>query len=528
VDSSSKACKALAKQYGVAEARESIYGAMENLKWERCGTHSCQLNTVDPLSNITGECSLGRMAPYHVEAQEESDVINAVKFVRRNNIRLSIKNTGHDYFGRSSAANSLALWTHNLKQMEYHSTFTLASAPSMGALENIGIIGAGVTAGEALSYFEKYGMHVTIGAASSVGIAGGFGLGGGHGPLAPSYGLMVDQAVEFDVVTADGQFRTINEHNEPDLFWAMRGGGGSAFAVLVSYKFQLHPARPLSVHLVSLDIPLNISETTDLTTSKPHHDIATQLAMNQINWSRNNVAGYNFFFPNKFMSLLILPSQDSQALGRLTAQWSAYLASYAGISVAANKIFHFAKYTEFMGFVNSPEISKNGLIGVGIAESSRLIPTSQFADISKIDELVDAFLEGLQISLKKDAGFTDGYGQIYATTPFNTPDEQHQTSVNPAWRNSVWHVVYPGLFFNNETYPEQDQIFDTVGEAIKPLKKITPDGGAYLNEGDWKEEDWQRTFFGSNYDRLLKIKNQYDPDGLFKCWKCVGWTDNDE
>jgi FAD/FMN-containing dehydrogenase len=91
----------------------------------------------------------------------------------------------------------------------------------------------------------------------------------------------------------------------------------------------------------------------------------------------------------------------------------------------------------------------------------------------------------------------------------------------------VWHVVYPGLYLSNSTREEIDNIFETCTHAVEPLKKLTPSSGAYLNEGDFKEPEWQRTYFGENYDRLLEIKQRYDPRGLFKCWKCVGWEDND-
>lgn len=58
---------------------------------------------------------------------------------------------------------------------------------------------------------------------------------------------------------------------------------------------------------------------------------------------------------------------------------------------------------------------------------------------------------------------------------------------------------------------------------LDPLKHLSPGGGAYLNEAHYGEPDWQETFFGINYNRLLEIKNQYDPTHIFDCWKCVGW-----
>jgi hypothetical protein len=213
-----------------------------------------------------------------VEAHTSEDIKKTLDFVRQHGIRLSIKNTGHDYFGRSNAANSLAIWTYNMKDTKYHKTFQPQGCKTR--YENIGEIGAGIQAEEAWTFFESLGMLVTVGAVGSVGIAGGFGQGGGHGPLGPKYGLMVDQAVEFEVVTADGKMRTINECTDPDLFWAMRGGGGGNYAVLTSYKFQLHPAVPLNVYSFQAQFP-EAKGNLDITESKLHRDIITALARNQ-------------------------------------------------------------------------------------------------------------------------------------------------------------------------------------------------------------------------------------------------------
>ncbi len=135
-----------------------------------------------------------------------------------------------------------------MKKMEFRPSFAAKGCPGSDK-KNIGVMGAGVTAEEALAFFGKHNMMVTTGGCHSVGIAGGFGLGGGHGPLAPTYGLMVDQAVEPDVVTTDGVFRTINQCNEPDLFWAMRGVAASRtrFWSTISSSSTLRFSGPRSV-----------------------------------------------------------------------------------------------------------------------------------------------------------------------------------------------------------------------------------------------------------------------------------------
>jgi hypothetical protein len=178
---SSKECLALADDYMDGTARSKQYGSMEFLDWETCGQSSCILNSFAPSSPVSGECSLGRLSTYYVEARSPEHISKTLDFVREHGIRISIKNTGHDYFGRSNAANSLAIWTHNMKERKYHGLFRPKGCKTQ--YKNVGEIGAGVQAQEAWEFFEELDMMVTVGAVGSVGLAGGFGQGGGHGPL---------------------------------------------------------------------------------------------------------------------------------------------------------------------------------------------------------------------------------------------------------------------------------------------------------------------------------------------------------
>lgn len=523
-DASSEACKDVATGYLASKSRASQYGAMEYLNFEVCGPDQCLLNSLSPLTGIYGACSLGRLSAYYVEAHHTDDVSKTLAFVQKHQIRLSIKNTGHDSFGRSNTANSLALWTYNMKDLGYHKEFTPSGCKTH--YQNIGEIGAGISAEEAYTFFETLGFHVTIGAVGSVGIAGGFGQGGGHGPFGPSYGLMVDQAVEFEVVTADGQLRLINECNDPDLFWAMRGGGGGTYAVLTRYKFQLHPAVPINVYSFEAQI-FGASLIHDFTKSTVHRQVVTALAKNQTTWSDNHIAGYNFIHPHSIISLQVLPSNDTEILKNLTADWHNFLSSHPGLIPSQNKYLTFDKFSDYVKFTLRPSIARNGIVGIGLAEAGRLMPRELFSTDSDVENLVDAFLQGMQASSTFGAGLGSGTGQIYATGPSNQMDNS-KTGVNPAWRGSLWEVIFGGVWLKTDSQEKRDNVQHTVGEAIKPMKSLTPGGGCYMNEGDWMEQDWQQTFFGDNYAPLLEVKRKYDPTGLFNCWKCVGFNGEDD
>ncbi|KAJ8111088.1 hypothetical protein OPT61_g6234 [Boeremia exigua] len=512
-DPSSEQCQRVKHGYMDGISRTAQYGAMEFLDWETCGQSHCYLDSVHH-SSLTSTCKLGRLSTYHVEAHTADDISKTLDFVRQHGIRVSIKNTGHDYFGRSSAANSLGIWTHHMKDTKYHQTFQPNGCKTQ--YKNIGEIGAGIQAQEAWEFFEPLDMLVTVGAVGSVGIAGGFGQGGGHGPLGPTHGLMVDQAVEFDVVTADGQKRTINECTDPNLFWAMRGGGGGNYAILTSYKFQLHPAVPLNVHFFQAYWP----KPADITESKVHRDIVTALASNQTHFSQNGIAGYNFLLPDHMVSLHIMPSADTEAMEEVTRQYHHFLATYPGIKVHNNSYHNFSKFSDWHAFTEQPCIARNGPVGLGLSESGRFIPRSLFSTPTDIDKLTSAVLSAMKFSFTNRGS---GSAQLYSTGPANHPDGS-ASSAHPLWRDSLWHVIMGGGWTASDTPAQRTQLQNTISASIQPFKALTPGGGCYVNEGDWMEENWQQTFFGDNYERLLSVKRQYDPTGLFQCWKCVGWT----
>lgn len=493
-------------------ARASVYGATQTLQWQECGPEKCLLKTADK-----GQCSLGSLSAYYVNATGADEVIQTIKFVNKTGIRLSIKNSGHDYLGRSVTANSLALWTRNIQNYEFHEKFTPEGCSK--AYENIGVIGAGVSAGEARDYFKAKGMDITLGAIESVGPAGGFGQGAGHGPLGPTHGLMVDQAVEFDVVTADGVLRTVNACQDPDLFWAMRGGGGGTYAVMINYKFKVHPSVTFNTYSFLANVT---NAPKDLTQSWVYRAILNAFVEHQPKWSAANMSGYNFFTHNTIETHLVMPSnQPLSTMIDLTSEWANFLTSLPGLSITKHAYENFQTYklwatdSDYRGIIN-----RNAPGGMAVVESGRLIPRSLFQGIDNQTALADAMLRGLAAG-SAVPGFMM---QVYATTPANTPDEAHETSAHPAWREALWTLDYVGGYFEGTPKDKVDKLWKASRNAIAFVKELTPGGGCYLNEADYGEEQWEDTFFGENYPRLLEIKNKWDPNSLFNCWKCVGWT----
>jgi hypothetical protein len=510
------ACAVVAENYTANQPRTTVYGAASGLNWESCLSNTCALNYSNTSQVLSNECYLGRLSPLYVDAHEASHVITAVKFAQEHNLRVSIKNTGHDYFGRSTSPNTLAIWTHHMKTMKYHEDFTASNCPASNG-KNIGEIGAGSQAADIYTYFQKFNMDVTGGNEGSVGLAGGFGQGGGHGVFGPSYGLMADNAVEFDVVTADGQFRTINQCNDPELFWAMRGGGGGAFAVLINYRFQLHKAVKINVYSFLAEFKTQGNESTNWPVLE---QILTKHATYQPVWSHNNVSGHAYYWPNEVALYFVLPSNNVTALEDLTSEFASFVTSHPEITVGESNYTTYETYTDYLQLTNgiASKLSPGGMYEI---LASRLVPDSLFETNHSVTDLVSAVVQGLRIGESVMPGLTT-LVQIIMTTPVNHQNGA-ETSVNPAWRSALWHTIMTGGWTKNLPVANETVLVESWLDTIEPLKDLTPGGGCYVNEGHYLEPEWQETFFGTNHVGLLEAKKKYDPTHFFDCWKCVGW-----
>jgi len=153
----------------------------------------------------------------------------AVNFARNNNIRLVIKNSGHDFNGKSIGGHSLSIWVHNLKGITYQDDYTSPTGSYTGRAVTYS---AGTQAFEGSTLMRQKNMSFIVAGGSTVGIAGGFLQGGGHSSFTSYFGLAADQVMALTAVTADGRVVEMHEGLNEDLFWAFRGGGGGTFSSL--------------------------------------------------------------------------------------------------------------------------------------------------------------------------------------------------------------------------------------------------------------------------------------------------------
>jgi len=186
-------------------------------------TQWTQGNTCRPSLNTTGKrCERGGFPEYVVNATSVKHVQAAVNFARNSNVRLVIKNTGHDFGGRNLGAGSVSIWTHQFKDFKFLPKYTQGQYSGMAVQ-----FGSGLETWEIFNYMEEHDITVVAAGSRTVGANGGWFAIGGHGNLASYYGLGADQALEIHVVTADGRFVVATPSRNKDLFYAMRGGGGS-------------------------------------------------------------------------------------------------------------------------------------------------------------------------------------------------------------------------------------------------------------------------------------------------------------
>lgn len=517
------ACKAVEDYYGDSIPRGTHYGQTYWLNWETCGQTGCALLETDPSELLYRNCSLGRLSSYYVDVREASHISAALKFAKDHNIRISIKNTGHDFFGRSSVPGTLAIWTHNLDGMKFNANFTAHNCPSSNG-QNVGELSAGVVATDAYHFFSSHGMDITGGYEQSVGLAGGFAQGGGVGSFTTTYGLMADNAVEFEVVTADGELRTINQCNDPELFWAMRGGGGGTFAILTKYRVQVYPVLPIHTYTFSANFT-GLDSISNATENVALREILTAHAENQIAWSAQLVTGQIEYFPERFAISLVLPyGDDGSKLKSATASFAAFMKSRTDISVSENGYHSYPSYANYLTVTeaNAKITEPSGIFSI---LGSRLIPRTVFEAPDTIEELVDGVMQGIATS-RSHLNLTGT--QIVSETPVSNLDSNHSVSAHPAWRNTLWHVIHVGEWVE----PLEPEAHASTAEAflriLDPLKKLSPSGGAYFNEAHYLEPEWEETYFGSNYPRLLEAKKKYDPTHIFDCWRCVGWRGEQE
>jgi hypothetical protein len=190
---------------------------------------------------------------YAVAAESAQDVAAAVNFAREHRLRLVVKGGGHSYLGTSNAPDSLLIWTRAMHATALYDSFVAKGCAGKMAPEPAVSIGAGAMWMQAYdAVTTKGGRYVQGGGCTTVGVAG-LVQSGGFGSFSKAFGTAAASLLEAEVVTADGVVRVVNPCSDPDLFWALKGGGGGTFGVVTRLTLRTH-ALPSMFGAVSAKI----------------------------------------------------------------------------------------------------------------------------------------------------------------------------------------------------------------------------------------------------------------------------------
>ncbi|KAK8070582.1 FAD binding domain protein [Apiospora hydei] len=425
-------------------------------------------DTCNPWLGPDTRCTTGTDAVYVINATEVSDIVEGVRFATENNIRLVIRNTGHDYLGKSTGAHSMSIWMHSFKSMDLQ-------------VRRITQPGGG------------------WGNCPTVALAGGFIQGGGHGPLASRYGLAADTVLEMEVVTPTGEFVIASPKENTDLFWALRGGGGGTFGVVTSATVKAFPDTYGSTASMMV---ANTGTNADALYSAIGGFIQKALpglvdAGAFVVWI---AAPFGFM-----ISPAVAPGLTSTELDKLMQPMVDILKG-AGLEYqyasAQHKTFldSFESYSQ----ATSWNVSDYNVGG-------RLIPRS--LALERTDELVGAIRHISTTAFMSGVSYNVARGVAAAG----------DVAVHPYFRETLFGLAL-GTPVNytdwGATLAGQGRI---THDLIPTLERLTPEGGAaYLNEANFEQGDFQRTMYGDHYERLLGIKRKYDPKSIMYARTAVG------
>ncbi|KAI4694177.1 uncharacterized protein J4E84_002759 [Alternaria hordeiaustralica] len=487
-------------------------------------------NTCTPTSQPNSNCSQGGWPEYVVRATTLRHIQLAVNFARNQDIRLVIKNSGHDFNGKSIGGYSLSVWTHNLKGMTFDPNYTSPTGSYTGRAV---AYAAGTQASEGSTLMRQKNMLMIVAGGSTVGIAGGFLQGGGHSAYTSYYGLAADQVLAITAVTADGRVIEAHEGENADLFWAFRGGGGGTFGVITSVVVKAFPTTSITSGSV------RFSTTPDRGSSAPPISTETFWAGMRAYWEFSIAIcdagglGYSFIYPSSSSTGLTFTVSISVP-NKTTNQYRQFvrplLQKLNDLGIQQPMPTLKRSFTPSFSYEENPQNEATLLSKRVIGETtghtliaSRFFPRTTFSTPSTLET------SHLAIRHVVENGSLTFHGMNYA--PTLSVSGNPNNSVNPAFRTTVLHAqaYEPNAHWDgkapilsHEALTEKHQ---QLQGYMQGWRDVTPGSGSYINEGDAQDWEWKEAFFGSNYERLARVKREYDPEGVF--W-AIGGVGSDE
>ena len=391
-----------------------------------------------------------------------ADVQNAVTFARENNLLLAVKCGGHSAAGKSSCDKGMQIDLSQLRNARVDraaKTARIAGGSLLGDLDH-----------ESMAH----GLVTTAGSVSHTGV-GGLTLGGGFGRLGRRFGMSIDNVLEMDIVTPDGRFRRVGPDSDPDLYWALRGGGGN-FGVVTSFLFQLHEMQR---DVVTGYIAYPLSEARQVL---------------------NFHADYSQTVPDEMSIGAAIGGRigDDPGVG-LGFVWS-------GDPARAEK---YIEPLRKAGTVVSESIKTMDYVAV--QRSGDIDDTRAFTGYMKSGfiksisaGLIDAIVDNFEAQPDRATRFIithsgGAIGRVGNTeTAFAHRDADHGLLSFVSWKTG-------------EDGSEHEKYIKSHWSHVEPFTS-----GFYVNDQFDQPQEMVSSTYRENFPRLLKIKQQYDPTNLFR------------
>ena len=470
---------------------------------------------------------------FAVAAAGPADVQAAVNFARKHGVRLVVKGGGHSYFGNSNAAHSLLIWTRRMRDIQLHDAFapsgTAPGTPGVPAVS----IGAGALWGQVYDAVAvKGGRYVQGGGCLTVGVAG-FVQGGGFGSLSKQFGTGASNLLEAEVVTADGKLRIANERQDPELFFALRGGSGGGFGVVTRLTLRTDEL-PSTIGAVLLNVTAKSDAAWQALVARIVSFYAS--ALFDPRWGEQLR-----FSPGRRLSVSMLFHSLSQDEAR--AVWKPFLDWIAErpsdyslegeplIIALPARAFWDANVLRTLPGVVLPDDrpgapASNIFWASNKSEAGQVLHAYQSAWLPQsllnagrqpalVETLIAAAAEW-SVTLHTNKGMAGGNAHAIARTRATATNPQVLDAFALLICAAEGEPAWPGIAGHEPDVARGRQQAAGVARAMAPIRRLVPDAGAYVSEADYFQKDWKRAYWGSNYPRLAAAKRTYDPNGLFK------------
>ncbi|WP_201285554.1 FAD-dependent oxidoreductase [Chelativorans xinjiangense] len=466
-----------------------------------------------------------------LEAASAADIAAAINFARDQGIRLVVKGGGHSYAGGSNAADSLLIWTRRMNAIEVHDAFTpdgsdVEPTPAVS-------VGAGAIWGEVYKQVcAGAGRYVQGGGCLTVGVAGLI-QSGGFGSLSKAFGTAASSLVEAEVVTADGVIRIVNAVRDPELFFALKGGGGGTFGVVTRVTLRTHD-MPATIGAVFADISARSDEAYRALIARMLQFYADDLY--NPHWGEQ----IGFRPDNVLRISMLCQGLSQQQVETLWGPFWAWLrdrpddfafSDPTAIVLEARQFWDPDFLRTLPGIVltdDQPGANQDRIYWAGNrGESGQFLHAfaSAWVPSTSLEPALQGSLAAGLFEASRHWSITLHTNKGLAGSPDDVRERvRTQTATNPVVTDSFALAIcgaegppaYPGVRGFEPDVGLARRQAERVRSAMNALKAHVPAEGSYVSESDYFEADWEQAFWGENYARLQKVKVTYDPDNLFR------------